>query len=174
VTGVQTCALPISIRRSAEHAEDNPESAWQDLRQFRITEKDTVLGIASSGTTPYVVGGIKSAREYGCLTGSISCNENSPLSRTAGYPIEIITGPEFLTGSTRMKAGTAQKLALNMISSALMIQLGRVKGNKMVNMQLTNNKLINRGICMLMNLLDIPADEARRRLLEAGSVEKAM
>ncbi|MDR1372900.1 MAG: N-acetylmuramic acid 6-phosphate etherase [Dysgonamonadaceae bacterium] len=163
-----------AIRRAVEHAEDNADGAWNDLKQYKITANDTVLGIAASGTTPYVVGGIKAARENGCLTGSIACNYNSPLSQVSEYPIEIITGAEFLTGSTRMKAGTAQKLALNMISTTLMIQLGRVKGNKMINMQMTNNKLIARGTRMLMEELNISEEDARKRLLTAGSVKTAM
>jgi N-acetylmuramic acid 6-phosphate etherase len=163
-----------AIRKAVEHAEDDPNGAWNDLLKFGISKKDAVLGIAASGKTPYVVGGVKSAREYGCMTGCITCNSNSPLGEVAEYPIEVVTGPEFLTGSTRMKAGTAQKLVLNMISSTLMIQLGRVKGNKMVDMQLTNNKLIDRGTRMLMDELNINADDARRRLIEAGSVRKAI
>jgi N-acetylmuramic acid 6-phosphate etherase len=163
-----------AIRRAVEHAEDSAEGAWHDLVNAGITEKDAVLGIAASGTTPYVIGGVAAARRHGCLTGSISCNENTPLSQAAEYPIEIIVGAEFLTGSTRMKAGTAQKLALNMISTALMIKLGRVEGNQMVNMQPTNNKLIKRGVRMLTERLNITPDEARKRLLEAGSVKKAL
>jgi len=163
-----------AIRRAVEHAEDNPEGAWHDLQKAGISPDDTVLGIAASGTTPYVTGGIKLARQAGCLTGSISCNENTPLSAEAEYPIEIITGPEFLTGSTRMKAGTAQKLALNMISTALMIRLGKVEGNRMVNMQLTNNKLIKRGTKMIMDTLKIDENEAKEKLLKFGSVKAAI
>jgi N-acetylmuramic acid 6-phosphate etherase len=163
-----------AIRKAVEGAEDNSLAAWRDLQQAGVNpETDTVLGIAASGTTPYVVGGITDARAAGCLTGCIVCNPGSPLAAAAELPIEVVTGPEFLTGSTRMKAGTAQKLTLNMISTALMIRLGRVKGNRMINMQLTNNKLINRGVRMLVEQLHIDADEARKRLLEAGSVKRA-
>jgi N-acetylmuramic acid 6-phosphate etherase len=132
------------------------------------------LGIAASGTTPYVVGGVEKARAFGCLTGGITCNANPPLSQVAEYPIEVITGPEFVTGSTRMKAGTAQKLTLNMISTALMIRLGRVKGSKMINMQLTNQKLIARGVRMIQEELPVSAEEAREKLLESGSVKKVL
>jgi N-acetylmuramic acid 6-phosphate etherase len=163
-----------AIRKSVENAEDSPETAWMELTQANIRQNDTVLGIAASGTTPYVVGGVSKAREFGCLTGCITCNENPPLSQVSEYPIEIITGPEFVTGSTRMKAGTAQKLVLNMISTTLMIRLGKVKGNRMINMQLTNNKLINRGVRMIMEELDISAEEAKKKLLEAGSVKKVL
>jgi N-acetylmuramic acid 6-phosphate etherase len=163
-----------AIRKSVENAEDKPEMAWTELTQADIRQNDTVLGIAASGTTPYVVGGVSRAREFGCLTGSITCNENPPLSQVSEYPIEIITGPEFVTGSTRMKAGTAQKLVLNMISTALMIRLGKVKGNRMINMQLTNNKLIDRGARMIMEELNISAEEAKKKLLEVGSVKKVL
>ena len=163
-----------AIRKAVEGAEDNREMAWTELTQQRITSLDTVLGIAASGTTPYVVGGITKARESGCLTGCITCNKQSPLSLAAEYPIEIITGPEFLTGSTRMKAGTAQKLVLNMISTSLMILLGRVKGNKMIHMQLTNQKLIERGTRMIVEVLPISEDEAREKLLALGSVKRVL
>jgi N-acetylmuramic acid 6-phosphate etherase len=163
-----------AIRKAVEGAEDNREMAWKELEQLDIRPADTVLGIAASGATPYVVGGVTQAREYGCLTGSITCNLNPPLSQAAEYPIEIITGPEFVTGSTRMKAGTAQKLALNLISTALMVRLGRVKGNKMVNMQLTNRKLVDRGVRMIMEELPLPLEEAQAKLLELGSVRKVL
>ena len=163
-----------ALRRSVEHAEDDHEKAWQELNTFNIGEKDTVIGIAASGTTPYVIGAVEKARKNGLLTGCITCNPASPLAKAAEFPIEVVTGPEFVTGSTRMKSGTAQKLVLNMISTTLMIQMGRVKGNKMVNMQLTNNKLVNRGTHMLMTELNIPETEARELLLQHGSVKNAI
>lgn len=164
-----------AIRRAVENAEDDGTQGWEDLRQWNITDKDVLLGIAASGTTPYVIGALKKAREQGILTGSISCNPGSPVSREAEYPIEVVVGPEFVTGSTRMKSGTAQKLVLNMISTALMIQLGRVEDNKMVNMQLTNDKLVDRGVKMLMEKAGIPEyDAAKALLLQHGSVKKAM
>jgi N-acetylmuramic acid 6-phosphate etherase len=163
-----------AIRKAVEGAEDDREMAWCELQKLGIRPVDSVLGIAASGTTPYVVGGVANAREFGCLTGGITCNDNPPLSQAAEYPIEVVTGPEFVTGSTRMKAGTAQKLVLNMISTTLMIRLGKVKGNKMVNMQLTNRKLVNRGTRMIMDELQITADEAYKKLMESGSVKKAL
>ena len=163
-----------ALRQSVEHAEDDREKAWQELQEFNIGKMDTVIGIAASGVTPYVVGAVGKARENGLLTGCITCNPGSPLAITAECPIEIVAGPEFVTGSTRMKSGTAQKLVLNMISTTLMIRMGRVKGNKMINMQLTNQKLINRGIRMIMDEVGITADEARELLLEYGSVKKAL
>lgn len=163
-----------ALRQSVEHAEDDPEKAWQELQAFNISEIDTVIGIAASGITPYVVGAINQARENGLLTGCITCNPASPLAIAAEYPIEVPVGPEFVTGSTRMKSGTAQKLVLNMISTTLMIKMGRVKGNKMVNMQLVNNKLMNRGTRMIMDELGIPADQARELLLLHGSVKKVL
>ena len=163
-----------AIRKAVEFAEDNAELGWKDLQDHHINEKDTLIGIAASGTTPYVIGAIKKAREKGNLTACICCNENSPLAAEAEYPIEIIVGPEFVTGSTRMKAGTAQKLALNMISTSVMIQLGRVKGNKMVDMQLSNNKLVDRGIRMLMEELKIDEKKAEELLNKYGGVRKAI
>jgi len=163
-----------ALRRSVEHAEDNREMAWQELQAFNIGEMDTVIGIAASGTTPYVVGAVEKARENGLLTGCITCNPASPVAKAAEYPIEVVVGPEFVTGSTRMKSGTAQKLALNMISTTLMIKMGRVKGNKMVNMQLANKKLVDRGTRMIMEELDIEAEKARELLLQHGSVKKAL
>ena len=163
-----------ALRRSVEHAEDDREKAWQELQEFNIGKMDTVIGIAASGTTPYVVGAVDKARENGLLTGCITCNPASPLAKAAEYPIEIVAGPEFVTGSTRMKSGTAQKLALNMISTILMIRMGRVKGNKMVNMQLANKKLVDRGTRMLVDELGISADQARELLLKHGSVKKAL
>ena len=163
-----------ALRRSVEHAEDNREMAWQELQAFNIGKMDTVIGVAASGTTPYVVGAIEKARENGLLTGCITCNPASPVAKAAEYPIEVVVGPEFVTGSTRMKSGTAQKLALNMISTTLMIKMGRVKGNKMVNMQLANKKLVDRGTRMIMEELGIEADKARDLLLQHGSVKKAL
>jgi len=163
-----------ALRRSVEHAEDDRDKAWQELQAFNIGKMDTVIGIAASGTTPYVVGVIEQARKNGLLTGCITCNPGSPVAQAAEYPIEVVAGPEFVTGSTRMKSGTAQKLVLNMISTTLMIQMGRVKGNKMVNMQLTNKKLINRGTRMIMEELDIEAEKANELLLKHGSVKKVL
>jgi len=164
----------VALRSAVEAAEDNPERAWEELRDLDINSSDTVIGIAASGTTPYVVGGVKKARENGLLTGCITCNPNSPLAQAAEYPIEAVVGPEFVTGSTRMKAGTVQKLILNMISTTLMIKMGRVKGNKMVNMQLTNKKLVERGTRMLVDELNIPREEAKALLLQHGSVKRAL
>ena len=140
-----------AIRKAVEFAEDDVEQAWKDLSAYDINENDVVVGIAASGTTPYVIGGLRMANERNIATGCIVCNTGSPVAAEAKYPVEVITGPEFVTGSTRMKAGTAQKLVLNMLSTTVMIQLGRVKGNKMVDMQLTNNKLVDRGTRMVMN-----------------------
>lgn len=163
-----------AIRKAVEFAEDDPEQAWKDLEEYDINELDTLVGIAASGTTPYVIGGINIARENGLLTGCVTCNAGSPLAQAAEYPIEVVVGPEFVTGSTRMKAGTAQKLTLNMISTAVMIQLGRIRGNKMVDMQLSNNKLIDRGTRMVMNELAINYEEAQALLQANGSVRKAV
>lgn len=163
-----------AIRKAVEYAEDNKDGAWKDLQAFDIQQGDFVIGIAASGTTPYVIGGIRRCREEGILTGSIVCNPNAPLSRGSDFPICVVTGPEYVTGSTRMKAGTAQKLVLNMISTSLMIKLGRVKDNKMVDMQLSNNKLIDRGTLMVQQALNIDGETARHLLLEHGSVRKAV
>ena len=163
-----------AIRKAVEHAEDNPEGGWNDLKEHSVTDKDVVIGIAASGTTPYVVGAMKRCNEHNILTIGITCNAGSPLSQAVKHPIEIVVGPEFVTGSTRMKAGTAQKLVLNMISTAVMIQLGRIKGNKMVDMQLTNDKLINRGTRFIMEELNIAEKEAEKLLKEHGSVRKAI
>jgi N-acetylmuramic acid 6-phosphate etherase len=163
-----------ALRSAVEAAEDDPERAWEELQAFDIHTLDTVIGIAASGTTPYVIGGVKKARENGLLTGCITCNPGSPLVQAAECPIEAVVGPEFVTGSTRMKAGTAQKLILNMISTTLMIKMGRVKGNKMVNMQLTNKKLVERGTRMIMEELHIPREDAKKMLLQYGSVKKAL
>jgi len=163
-----------ALRSAVEAAEDNPDRAWDELQAFKINALDTVIGIAASGTTPYVIGGVQKARENGLLTGCITCNPNSPLAQVSEYPIEAVVGPEFVTGSTRLKAGTAQKLILNMLSTALMIKMGRVKGNKMVNMQLTNKKLVERGTRMIVDEMHIPKDKAREMLLQYGSVKKAL
>ncbi len=163
-----------ALRNAVEAAEDDPEKAWKELEIFKINENDTVIGIAASGTTPYVIGGVKKAREKGILTGCITCNPGSMLAKTAEIPIVAIVGPEFVTGSTRLKAGTAQKMILNMITTTVMIKLGRVKGNKMVNMQLTNRKLIERGTRMIVEELNIQREAARILLLQYGSVKKAL
>jgi N-acetylmuramic acid 6-phosphate etherase len=163
-----------AIRKAVEFAEDNTEQGWKDLEEHKINALDTVIGIAASGSTPYVLGALKRANESGILTAGITCNPNSPLAAIAQCPITPIVGPEFLTGSTRMKAGTAQKLVLNMISTALMIGLGRVKGNKMVDMQLSNDKLVDRGTRMVMNELNISYEKANELLKMHGSVRKAV
>ena len=164
----------VALRKAVENAEDNNTQAWNDLKEFNINEKDVLIGIAASGTTPYVLGGIKKANENGLITGCITNNKNSPLASAAKYPIEIEVGPEFVTGSTRMKSGTAQKLVLNMISTSVMIKLGRVKGNKMVDMQLSNKKLVNRGIKMIMEELGINEIEASRLLTEHKNVRNVL
>jgi N-acetylmuramic acid 6-phosphate etherase len=163
-----------AIRRAVENAEDNAEQAWKDLQEYDINELDSLVGIAASGTTPYVIGGLKKAKEAGILTGCIVCNANSPVAATAEYPVSIVVGPEFVTGSTRMKSGTAQKLALNMLSTSIMIRLGRVVGNKMVDMQMTNYKLVERAITMVVKELAISRDEARALLEAHGSVRAAI
>jgi len=163
-----------ALRRSVESAEDDPNKAWKELEIFNINTKDTVIGIAASGTTPYVIGGIKRARENGILTGCITCNPDSKLVEATEIPIVVVVGPEFVTGSTRLKAGTAQKMVLNMITTTVMIKLGRVKGNKMVNMQLTNKKLIERGTRMIVEELNIQREAARILLMQHGSVKKAL
>lgn len=163
-----------AIRKAVEFAEDNKEQAWEDLQKWNITKNDVVIGIAASGTTPYVIGGLQKCNENKILTGSISCNAESPLSKTANYPIDVIVGPEFVTGSSRMKAGTAQKLVLNMISTSTMIALGKVKGNKMVDMQLSNDKLIDRGIRMIMEEISVTYEVGAKLLDEYGSVRKAV
>lgn len=164
----------VALRKAVENAEDNNNQAWEDLKEYNITKNDVVIGIAASGTTPYVIGGVKRARENGLITGCITNNANSPLSEAVEFPIEIVVGPEFVTGSTRMKSGTAQKLVLNMISTAVMIKLGRVKGNKMVDMQLSNNKLVDRGIKMIMEELKIEEDEASKLLKKYKNVRLAI
>ena len=163
-----------AIRKAVEFAEDDIEQAWKDLLQYNITDKDVLVGIAASGTTPYVIGGLKMANQNNIATGCIVCNSGSPVAAEAKYPVEVVTGPEFLTGSTRMKAGTAQKLVLNMLSTAVMIQLGKVKGNKMVDMQLSNNKLVDRGTRMIMNETGLDEQTAAKLLKQEGSVRKAV
>ncbi|PKV62527.1 N-acetylmuramic acid 6-phosphate etherase [Pontibacter ramchanderi] len=163
-----------AIRKAVEFAEDDTKQAWKDLQEHNISNKDMVVGIAASGTTPYVVGGLEACRRQGIATGCIVCNANSPVAAVADYPVEVITGPEFVTGSTRMKAGTAQKLVLNMLTTATMIQLGHVRGNKMVDMQLSNVKLVERGTRMLMEELQLTKPEAAALLKKYGSVRAAI
>ncbi len=163
-----------AIRKAVEHAEDSTTQAWKDLQKFKITKNDVLIGIAASGSTPYVISGVKKACAKKIVTGCITCNAGSELAANVDYPIEIVVGPEFVTGSTRMKAGTAQKLALNMISTAVMIQLGRVKGNKMVDMKMTNSKLIDRGVHMVMDELQVTEKIAGSLLRKFGSVRKAI
>ena len=163
-----------AIRNAVEFAEDSKEQGWKDLVAFNISKNDFVIGIAASGTTPYVIGALEMCNSKNIGTGCITCNQDSPLSQTAAYPIEVIVGPEFVTGSSRMKAGTAQKLVLNMISTATMIKLGKVKGNKMVDMQLSNHKLVARGTQMIMNALHIEENKANELLLKYGSVRNAI
>jgi N-acetylmuramic acid 6-phosphate etherase len=163
-----------AIRRAVEFAEDDTEQAWKDLEAFRIDEQDVVVGIAASGTTPYVIGGLKAARARGLVTGCVVCNAGSPVAAEAQYPVEVVVGPEFLSGSTRMKSGTAQKLVLNMLTTSVMIQLGRVKGNKMVDMQLTNNKLFHRGVRMIMAETGRDEQTAAALLEKYGSVRQAI
>lgn len=163
-----------ALRNPVEAAEDDFDKAWEELLAFNINQNDTLVGIAASGTTPYVIGALRRAREIGILTGAISCNPNSPVAAEAEIKIEPIVGPEYVTGSTRMKSGTAQKLVLNMITSTAMIKLGRVKGNKMVNMQLTNQKLVDRGTRMLVDELELSYEQAKNLLLLNGSVKAAI
>ena len=163
-----------AIRRAVENAEDNTTQAWIDLQDHNISTKDIVIGIAASGTTPYVIEGLKKCNENNIITGCITCNEGSPLALTAAYPIVVIVGPEFVTGSSRMKAGTAQKLVLNMVSTATMIQLGKVKGNKMVDMQLSNDKLVDRGVKMIMSEIPVDYDLALQLLKQNGSVRNTI
>ncbi len=163
-----------AIRKAVEMAEDNEELGWNDIQAFNPTPRDVIIGIAASGTTPYVVGALKRARQNGIFTGAITCNSGTPLAENADVAVEVITGPEFITGSTRMKAGTAQKLVLNMITTSTMIRLGRVKGNKMVNMQLTNQKLIRRGTKMISDELGLDPETSKKLLLLHGSVKKVL
>ena len=157
-----------------EFAEDDTEQGWKDLQAYNLTPKDIVVGIAASGTTPYVVGALKQCTQHHIPTGCITCNAGSPLAKTAQFPIEVVVGPEVVTGSSRMKAGTAQKLILNMITTTTMIQLGRIKGNKMVDMQLSNHKLVDRGVRMLMNEINISEQHAKGLLEEHQSVRAAI
>ncbi|MDX6181678.1 N-acetylmuramic acid 6-phosphate etherase [Flavobacterium sp. Fl-77] len=163
-----------AIRRAVENAEDNDKQAWLDLKAYHITDADIVIGIAASGTTPYVVGGLEACHQNNIVTGCITCNAGSPLALTAQFPVEVVVGPEFITGSSRMKAGTAQKLVLNMISTAAMIQLGKVRGNKMVDMKLSNTKLVDRGVKMIMEEIPVSYDQASELLQKHGSVRKAV
>ena len=163
-----------ALRCAVEKAEDDAEQGWRDLLAYEPTANDSVIGIAASGTTPYVIGAVSKARQHGLLTGCITSNPNTPLARAVDHPVETLVGPEFVTGSSRMKSGTAQKMVLNMISTTLMIRMGRVEGNRMVKMQLTNAKLVDRGTRMIQESLGIPYDEAERRLLQAGSVDRVL
>ncbi|MBR5685950.1 MAG: N-acetylmuramic acid 6-phosphate etherase [Muribaculaceae bacterium] len=163
----------IALRNAVENAEDDTEQGWKDLQEYKVTPLDTVVGIAASGTTPYVIGALRDARAHGCLTAAITSNPGAPVCEAAEIPIVMVVGPEYVTGSSRMKSGTGQKLICNMISTSVMIQMGRVKGNKMVNMQLTNQKLVDRGTRWLVEELKLPYDEAKRLLLLHGSVKKA-
>lgn len=163
-----------ALRCPVEHAEDDREQGWLDLLEQHINTKDTVIGIAASGTTPYVVGALRKARSEGILTASISSNPDSPMSSEVDIPIEMIVGPEFITGSSRMKSGTGQKMILNMISTSVMIKLGHVKGNRMVNMQLSNEKLVDRGTRMIMDELHLDYEHAKALLLANGTVKKAI
>jgi N-acetylmuramic acid 6-phosphate etherase len=163
-----------AIRKAVENAEDNSEQAWKDLQFFDISDKDVLFGIAASGTTPYVIGGLKKANENGLETACIVCNAGSQVAAEAKHPIEVVVGPEFVTGSTRMKSGTAQKLVLNMISTSTMIRLGKVKGNKMVDMQLSNNKLIKRGTRMIAEELGVDEVTAKNLLKKHGNVRNAI
>ena len=163
-----------AIRTAVEFAEDDTQMGFQDLEKYEVNQLDTVIGIAASGSTPYVIGALKKCNELGILTGGITNNPNSEVANVAAHPIEPNVGPEFVTGSTRMKSGTSQKLVLNMISTAVMIQLGHVKGNRMVDMQLSNNKLVDRGALMVQNGLECDYEEAKSLLLKYGSVRKAI
>lgn len=163
-----------AIRKAVEFAEDSTTQGFEDLKSYNISKNDIVVGIAASGTTPYVVSALKTCNEHNILTGCITCNHNSPLSKTAKFPIEVIVGPEFVTGSSRMKAGTAQKLVLNMITTTTMIQLGRIKDNKMVDMQLSNYKLVDRGLKMIMNELNVNQEEAQKLLDKYGNVRSSI
>lgn len=163
-----------AIRKAVEFAEDSETQGWLDLQSYSISDQDVVIGIAASGTTPYVIGALKECNKRDIITGCITCNHNSPLSRTAKYPIEVIVGAEVVTGSSRMKAGTAQKLVLNMITTTTMIQLGRVKGNRMVDMQLSNNKLVDRGVKMIMKEINVERNKAEELLNEYNSVRLAI
>lgn len=162
-----------AIRKAVEHAEDNTSLAWHDLNTHQISSKDKVVGIAASGTTPYVIGGLRTCQKHDIKTGCITCNPKSPITSVSDYPIEVEVGPEFVTGSTRMKSGTAQKMVLNMLTTAVMIKLGKVKGNKMVDMKLSNDKLIDRGTRMIVQYTHIDYETAKSLLLTHGSVRSA-
>ena len=164
----------IALRNPVENAEDNTNQGWEDLKKFNINDKDTVIGIAASGTTPYVIGAIEEAKKHGILTAAITSNPDAPVSEAADIAIEMVVGPEYVTGSSRMKSGTGQKMICNMITTATMIKMGRVKGNKVVNMQLSNAKLVDRGTRMVIDELGLSYDEAKRLLLLHGSVKKAV
>ncbi len=164
----------VALRNPVENAEDNTNQGWEDLKKFNINDKDTVIGIAASGTTPYVIGAIEKAKKHGILTAAITSNPDAPVSEVADIAIEMVVGPEYVTGSSRMKSGTGQKMICNMITTATMIKMGRVKGNKMVNMQLSNAKLVDRGTRMVVDELGLSYDEAKRLLLMHGSVKKAV
>ncbi|HYI78542.1 MAG TPA: N-acetylmuramic acid 6-phosphate etherase [Chryseolinea sp.] len=163
-----------AIRKAVENAEDDPIQGWKDVEEHSINQQDVLIGIAASGRTPYVIGALKSARANGIVTGCIVCNEKSEVAKNSDFPIEVIVGPEFVTGSTRMKSGTAQKLVLNMISTTAMVKLGKVKGNKMVDMQLTNIKLVDRGVKMIVSETGVSYEEAEQLLRQYGSVRKAV
>ena len=163
-----------ALTSAVENAEDDQEQGWKDLKAYDIQKKDILIGLAASGTTPYVIGAMEACKQNGIPTGCITCNKNAPISLAADYPVEVVVGPEFLTGSTRLKSGTAQKLVLNMLSTIAMIRLGRVLDNKMVNMQLTNHKLIERGTKMLLDKTDLDFENARQLLLREGSVAAAL
>lgn len=163
-----------AIRKAVEFAEDSTSQGWEDLKAYKINTNDVVVGIAASGTTPYVISALQKCNTNNIITGCITCNQNSPLSKAAQFPIEVIVGPEFVTGSSRMKAGTAQKLVLNMITTSAMIKLGRVKDNKMIDMQLSNNKLVDRGTKMIMDELNIQENEAQELLDKYKSVRVAI
>jgi len=163
-----------AIRKAVEEAEDSTTQGWEDLKAQNFSKRDVLIGIAASGTTPYVVSTVQKARQEGAVTGCITMNPGSPLEQAAEYPVTVVVGPEFVTGSSRMKAGTAQKLVLNMISTTTLIQLGRVKGNKMVDMQLTNAKLVDRGTKMIMNETKLTYEQAKNLLLKEGSVRLAL
>lgn len=164
----------VALRNPVENAEDNTNQGWEDLKKFNINDKDIVIGIAASGTTPYVIGAIEEAKKHGILTAAITSNPDAPVSEVADIAIEMVVGPEYVTGSSRMKSGTGQKMICNMITTATMIKMGRVKGNKMVNMQLSNAKLVDRGTRMVVDELGLSYDEAKRLLLMHGSVKKAV
>jgi len=163
-----------AMREAVEFAEDDTTQAWKDLKQYKISKKDVVVGITASGSTPYILGGIRDCNKNGIITGCITCNPDTELAKISRYPVEVIVGPEFVTGSTRMKAGTAQKLTLNMISTSVMIRLGKVSGNRMVDMRFSNNKLIDRGAKMIVHSLKINSAEAEKLLKKHGSVRKAI